>query len=154
MNLVCPDCGATNRVPDERLQDQPVCGRCKTELMAAHIQAADIVVTTAQVPGRKAPRLISAAVVRGMKAGAVIVDMAADSGGNCELSRAGEEVLEGGVIILGPRNLPRLVGQSASQLYSNNVVNLLSHVLREQKLVLDLGGLQQSYLGPPQTINK
>jgi NAD(P) transhydrogenase subunit alpha len=110
----------------------------QAELMASHVQAADVVVTTAAVPGRRAPRLIPADVVRGMKAGSVIVDMAAESGGNCELSKPGEEVLVNGVAILGPRNLPSSAAQSASLLYSNNAVSFLALVVREQKLVLDL----------------
>ena len=111
--------------------------RKQSELMADHVRAADVVVTTAQVPGRKAPRLIPADVVRGMKPGAVIVDMAAESGGNCELTRAGEEVEEGGVIVLGPRNLPGTVASSTSMLYSNNLTNLLGLLIKEGELVLD-----------------
>jgi NAD(P) transhydrogenase subunit alpha len=110
----------------------------QTALMAAHVQAADVVITTAQVPGRRAPRLVPADVVRGMKPGAVIVDMAAESGGNCELSRPGEEVVEKGVVILGPRNLPGSAAHAASQLYSNNVLSLLGLVVRDGRIVLDL----------------
>ncbi len=110
----------------------------QAELMASHVQGADVVVTTAAVPGRRAPRLIPAEVVRGMKAGAVIVDMAAESGGNCELSKPGEEVLVNGVAILGPTNLAGSAAQSSSLLYSNNAVNFLALVVREQKLVIDM----------------
>jgi NAD(P) transhydrogenase subunit alpha len=109
----------------------------QSDLMADHVRAADVVVTTAQVPGRKAPRLIHADVVRGMKPGAVIVDMAAESGGNCELTVAGEEVDEGGVIVLGPRNLPGTVAASTSMLYSNNLTSLLGLLVKEGELVLD-----------------
>jgi len=100
----------------------------QAELMAEAIQACDVVVTTAQVPGRRAPLLIPADVVRGMKPGSVIVDMAAESGGNCELSVAGEEVDEGGVIILGPKNLPGSVSTTTSQLYANNLLNFFQQL--------------------------
>ncbi|MFT4540109.1 MAG: NAD(P) transhydrogenase subunit alpha [Planctomycetota bacterium] len=107
-------------------------------LMAEVIQAADIVITTAQVPGRRAPRLITEDVVDGMKPGAVVVDMAADSGGNCAYSQPGEEVMRGGVLILGPTNLPGQAATTSSQLYSNNVLNFLSHFLEEGKPKFDL----------------
>lgn len=107
-------------------------------LMAEQIQGADVVITTAQVPGRKAPRLIPASVVEGMKQGAVIVDMAADSGGNCELTVAGEEVEKHGVTLVGISNLPGTVAQSSSQLYANNLVNYLSQLVEEGELKLDL----------------
>jgi len=110
----------------------------QARLMAEVIQSADAVITTAQVPGRKAPLLVPADVVRGMKPGSVIVDMAADSGGNCELSRPGEEVLEGGVLILGPSNLPGSVAHSSSQLFANNVVNFLSHLVKDGAVAIDL----------------
>ena len=106
--------------------------------MAKEIQQADVVVTTAQVPGRRAPTLVPAKVVEGMRPGSVIVDLAAEGGGNCELTRAGEDVVAHGVTILGPRNLPASVPGSASQLYSNNLVNFLGLIVREGALALDL----------------
>ncbi|MCP3920674.1 MAG: Re/Si-specific NAD(P)(+) transhydrogenase subunit alpha [bacterium] len=110
----------------------------QAELMAAQIQSADAVITTAQVPGRRAPLLIPAEVVAGMKSGSVIVDMAAESGGNCALSKAGEDVVAHGVTILGPKNLPASVAQSTSQLYANNVTSFLGHAVQEGKLNMDL----------------
>jgi NAD(P) transhydrogenase subunit alpha len=110
----------------------------QAKLMAKVIQAADIVITTAQVPGRRAPLLIPADVVAGMKPGAVIVDMAADSGGNCALSKPGQEVVVGGVIIIGPSNLPGSVAHTSSTLYSNNLATFLNELLDEGCLKVDL----------------
>ncbi len=95
------------------------------EVLDARIAVADAVITTASVPGRRAPRLISAAVVGRMKAGAVIVDLAAESGGNCELTRAGETVLHNGVKIVGPVNLPAQLAYHASEMYARNLYNFL-----------------------------
>jgi NAD(P) transhydrogenase subunit alpha len=92
----------------------------------------DVIITTAQVPGRPAPLLITAEAVRGMQTGSVIVDLAADSGGNCELSKPGETVLEGGVKVIGPLNLPSEMATDASQLYSRNVESLLGLMIDEQ----------------------
>jgi H+-translocating NAD(P) transhydrogenase subunit alpha len=85
----------------------------------------DVIITTAQVPGRRAPILITADAVRRMQPGSVIVDLAGESGGNCELTRAGETVVEDGVKIISPLNLPSELATDASQLYSKNVENLL-----------------------------
>jgi len=109
---------------------------------AAHLQKligdADVVITTAQVPGRPAPRLVTRAMVEGMRPGSVIVDLAAESGGNCELTRAGEEVVHNGVRVLGPVNLVSTVPLHASQMYSRNVTTLLKHLVKDGALVLDL----------------
>jgi H+-translocating NAD(P) transhydrogenase subunit alpha len=86
----------------------------------------DVIITTAQIPGRPAPLLITAKAVRGMHPGSVIVDLAAESGGNCELTEAGKTVIENGVKVLGPRNLAAEMATHASQLYSKNVENLLN----------------------------
>ena len=110
----------------------------QAELMAEQIQSSDAVITTAQVPGRRAPLLIPAAVVEGMKPGSVIVDMAADSGGNCELSQDGRAVVVHGVTIIGPGNLPASVPRSSSQLYANNVVAFLTLLVEDGALKLDL----------------
>lgn len=109
------------------------------QLVADRLKVADVAITTANVPGRKAPVLITAAMVKDMKPGAVIVDMAAESGGNCELTRAGEEVDAGGVAILGPVNLPASLPVHASQMYARNVYALLTHLIRDGKLALDFG---------------
>lgn len=93
--------------------------------VAKRVAEADLVITTAQVPGRPAPKLVSAEMVASMKPGSVIVDLAVDSGGNCELSQAGEIVEKDGVKIVGTRNLPATVPLHASELYAKNVLNLL-----------------------------
>ena len=110
-----------------------------TEAVAKHIVSQDLVVTTAQIPGRPAPRLISADMVRSMKPGSVIVDLAAESGGNCELTKAGEVVDVGGVLVLGPVNVPSTLAFHASQTYSRNLQALLGNLLdKEGKAKLDL----------------
>ncbi|HET9596364.1 MAG TPA: NAD(P)(+) transhydrogenase (Re/Si-specific) subunit alpha, partial [Anaeromyxobacteraceae bacterium] len=109
------------------------------EAVGKHIVTQDLVVTTAQIPGRPAPRLITAEMVRSMKPGAVIVDLAAESGGNCELTKAGEAVDAGGVLVLGPVNVPSTLAFHASQTYSRNLQSLLGHLLdKEGKPKLDL----------------
>jgi NAD(P) transhydrogenase subunit alpha len=97
----------------------------------------DVVVTTAAVPGRPAPRLIPRSAVERMRPGSVIVDLAAETGGNCELTAAGETVEHGGVAIVGTTNLPSLMAFHASQLYSRNVAALLQHLAPEGELKLD-----------------
>ncbi|MGH7904136.1 MAG: Re/Si-specific NAD(P)(+) transhydrogenase subunit alpha [Candidatus Dormibacteraceae bacterium] len=108
------------------------------ELVGDHVAASDVVITTAAIPGRRAPLLVTAEMVRRMRPGSVIVDLAAESGGNCELSRPGEEVVESGVTIHGVRNLPSSMPAHASQLYSKNVTNLLALITREATLAFDL----------------
>ncbi len=103
-----------------------------------HIVDQDFVITTALIPGRPAPRLITADMVQGMRPGAVIVDLAAEAGGNCELTVPGETVQEGGVTIIGTRNLPATVPLHASQMFSRNVLTLLQHLDREGTLHVDL----------------
>jgi len=109
----------------------------QAKLMAEKIQESDAVITTANVPGRRAPLLITAEVVEGMKPGAVIVDMAAESGGNCGSTQAGEEVTVGGTIVLGPCNLPASVGQTTSQLYATNLLNFVQELVEDGALKLD-----------------
>src|SRR5256886_1093799 len=99
--------------------------RRELELIHRHIREMDLVITTALIPGRPAPRLITGAMVRDMRSGAVIVDLAAEAGGNCELTRPDETVREGGVTVLGPLNLPATVPLHASQMYSRNLQTLL-----------------------------
>jgi NAD(P) transhydrogenase subunit alpha len=106
--------------------------------MAAQAARSDVVITTALVPGRRAPLLLDAAGVRGMKPGSVVVDLAASNGGNCELTRANEDVLVNGVYVLGPTNLAGEVPADASRMFSRNVVNFVSHLVKEGKLALDL----------------
>jgi NAD(P) transhydrogenase subunit alpha len=108
------------------------------ELLGEKIAACDVVITTAQVPGARAPLLVDEAAVRGMRPGSVIVDLAAEGGGNCALTRAGETVHAHGVTVLGPVNLPSDHALHASQLYSRNLQNFLAHLAPEGKLVVDL----------------
>jgi NAD(P) transhydrogenase subunit alpha len=105
--------------------------------LAAHLREVDLVVTTAAIPGKPAPRLVTAAMVRAMRTGSVIVDLAAETGGNCELTRPGETVTEAGVAILGPLDLPATLPFHASQLYGRNVSALLRHLSVEGRLRLD-----------------
>ena len=97
----------------------------------------DVVITTAAVPGRPAPKLIPETAVRAMRSGSVIVDLAAETGGNCELTKPGEEVVESGVTIVGLLNLPSTMPAHASQLYARNVMALLQHLAPEGELKLD-----------------
>jgi NAD(P) transhydrogenase subunit alpha len=108
------------------------------EVLDSRIAAADAVIATAAVPGRRAPRIISRAAVERMKAGAVIVDIAAESGGNCELTQAGQSVLHQGVKIVGPVNLAAQLAFHASEMYSRNLYNFLKPALnKEGALALD-----------------
>jgi NAD(P) transhydrogenase subunit alpha len=97
----------------------------------------DVVVTTAAIPGRPAPKLIPASAVEAMRPGSVIVDLAAETGGNCELTTPGEETVEHGVTIVGLTNLPGTMPAHASQLYARNVMALLQHLAPEGQLALD-----------------
>ncbi len=108
------------------------------EAMARHIKDQDIVITTAQIPGRAAPRLITTAMVESMRPGAVIVDMAAESGGNCELTRPGETVEHHGVSILGTVNIASSVPYHASLMFSKNVLTLLQHLIKDGSIALNL----------------
>ena len=108
------------------------------EAMAAHLKEQDLVITTAQIPGRAAPRLITAAMVSTMKPGAVIVDLAAETGGNCELTRAGETTMHEGVSVVGALNLPSSVPHHASLMFSKNVLTLLQHLIKDGNLVVNL----------------
>ena len=107
------------------------------EVLDARIAASDAVISTASVPGRAAPRIILKAAVERMKAGSVIVDIAAEQGGNCELTKAGETVLHGSVKILGPVNLAASLPYHASEMYSRNLFNFLKPALPKGELVID-----------------
>jgi NAD(P) transhydrogenase subunit alpha len=107
------------------------------EVLDGRIAVADAVITTAGVPGRPAPRIISKAAVERMKNGAVIIDILAENGGNCELTRAGETVRQGNVRILGPVNLPAQLAYHASEMYARNLYNLLIPALKQGALVID-----------------
>lgn len=107
-------------------------------IVTERLKDADAVITTALVPGGKAPVLITEQMVDGMRAGSVIVDLAVERGGNCGLSKLDEEVVHRGVIILGPGNLPATVSADASMLYARNVLALLQHVCTDGAIQLDL----------------
>src|SRR5437667_4648411 len=111
--------------------------RRELAFLAQAVKDADIVITTAAIPGRRAPILITADAVRGMKPGSVIVDLAVETGGNCELAEAGTDVSRNGVLILGPVNLPSTLPYHASQMYARNISSFLLHVTRDGKLVVD-----------------
>ena len=107
------------------------------DLMARVVAQSDVVITTAAIPGKPSPRLITAEAVRGMSAGSVIIDLAAERGGNCELSQPDEIVDENGVTILGPTNLASEVPTHASQMYSRNLTNFSASLICEGKLQLN-----------------
>jgi H+-translocating NAD(P) transhydrogenase subunit alpha len=112
--------------------------RRQREIVAERVAAADVVITTAQIPGKKAPTLITEEMVKRMKRGAVIVDLAVDSGGNCEISEADREVVKYGVHILGYSNLPGTVAQDASTMYARNLQALMLEIISEGQITLDL----------------
>jgi NAD(P) transhydrogenase subunit alpha len=113
--------------------------RKQREMMSTAIAESDVVITTAAVPGKKAPILVTAEMVRGMHPGSVLVDIAAERGGNCELTRPGEDLDENGVTIMGPLNLPSTVAVHASQMYARNIQTFLLHLVKEGQLHLDRG---------------
>jgi NAD(P) transhydrogenase subunit alpha len=105
--------------------------------IAAHIRDMDLVITTAQIPNKPAPRLITAEMVRTMRPGSVIVDLAAESGGNCELTRPAETIVDNGVSVIGAVNVPSSVAFHASQMYGRNVTTLVQHLWKDGRLALD-----------------
>lgn len=112
--------------------------RKQRELMANTVAASDVCITTAAIPGKKSPVLVTAEAVRGMAPGSVIVDLAAERGGNCELTRPDEVVVEHGITILGPTNLPAEVPTHASQMYAKNLTNFVQLISRDGKVHLNL----------------
>ena len=120
---------ATELTAEQQAQQQ--------EALTRAIADQDVVVTTALVPGRPAPRLITAEAVRSMRPGSVVVDLAAEAGGNCELTEPGGEVVVDGVTIVGPLNLPATMATHASQLYARNVSALVAHLVEDGALRLD-----------------
>ena len=108
------------------------------EMMIRVLSESDVVITTAAVPGKKAPILITWEMVRAMPPGSVIVDLAAERGGNCEITKPGETVVEHGITILGPVNLPATIPHHASQMYAKNVSNLLLLLAKEGKIDLNM----------------
>jgi H+-translocating NAD(P) transhydrogenase subunit alpha len=120
---------ARELTPEQQAQQQ--------QLLERHIAESDAVITTAAVPGRAAPRLIPASAVEAMHAGSVIVDLAAETGGNCELTKAGETIVHDGVTIVGTLNLPATMPLHASQMYARNIVAVLDHLVTDGELQLD-----------------
>jgi NAD(P) transhydrogenase subunit alpha len=106
-------------------------------VLTKHIQAADLIITTAAIPGRPSPKLISKAQVAGMKAGAVIVDLSAEGGGNCEDTQPGKTVQVGRVTIVAPLNVPSLLAEDASELYAKNQYNLLLLMMKDNIVTID-----------------
>ncbi|MEB3210073.1 MAG: Re/Si-specific NAD(P)(+) transhydrogenase subunit alpha, partial [Leptolyngbyaceae bacterium] len=111
--------------------------RRSRELVSDHVAQADAVITTAQVPGKKAPLLVTEEMVKRMKPGSVIVDLAAEQGGNCECTEPGRDSVHHGVTVIGPINLPSSMPVHASQLYSKNLQTLIQHLAKEGELMLD-----------------
>ncbi|AFY67897.1 Re/Si-specific NAD(P)(+) transhydrogenase subunit alpha [Geitlerinema sp. PCC 7407] len=107
------------------------------EVIAEHVRQSDVVITTAQVPGRQAPLLVTEDMVAQMQAGSVVVDLAADQGGNCAYSEPGQEVVRHGVTIIGPTNLPASMAIHSSQMYAKNISTLLLHLLKDGALNLN-----------------
>jgi NAD(P) transhydrogenase subunit alpha len=116
----------------------PEAARRQQEMLAEKTKDFDVVVTTALVPGRPAPRLVNKDTVAGMRPGSVIVDLAAEAGGNCELTEADQVVVKHGVTIHGPTNLPATMPVHASQLYARNVTELLNELVKKGALTIDL----------------
>jgi proton-translocating NAD(P)+ transhydrogenase subunit alpha len=108
------------------------------EMMSKYVAAADVVIPTALVPGQRAPILITEEMVRRMRPGSVILDLAAEQGGNCALTEPGREVVRHGVVIIGPINLPSTIPFQASEMYARTVTNYLVHLLKDGRLHLDL----------------
>jgi NAD(P) transhydrogenase subunit alpha len=117
--------GYAKEVSAEYLQKQK-------ELVAKHVAEADLVITTALVMGKKAPILVTEDMVKTMKLGSVIVDMAVEAGGNCEISEIHKTVTKHGVTIIGESNLPSLLPMNASELYAKNIFNLLKHLTNKE----------------------
>jgi NAD(P) transhydrogenase subunit alpha len=120
---------ATALTPEQQAQQQ--------QLLERHIADSDVVITTALVPGRPAPKLIPASAVDAMRPGSVIVDLAAETGGNCELTEPGETVVREGVTIIGTLNLPSGMPLHASQMYARNLGAVLDHLVADGELKLD-----------------
>jgi NAD(P) transhydrogenase subunit alpha len=112
--------------------------RKQREMMTKVIAESDVVITTAAIPGKKAPILVTEEMVKGMHPGSVVVDLAAERGGNCELTKSGETVVEYGVKIIGPENIPTTIPYHASQMYAKNVATFLLHLVDEGNLKIDI----------------
>lgn len=107
------------------------------DALAKHVAQADTVITTAAIPGRAAPRIIPKVMVESMKPGAVIVDLAAETGGNCELTKPGEDIWQGHVLVSGPLNLPSLLAEHASDMYARNLLNFFTPLVKDGAIHID-----------------
>ncbi|HKV28762.1 MAG TPA: Re/Si-specific NAD(P)(+) transhydrogenase subunit alpha [Candidatus Acidoferrales bacterium] len=112
-------------------------GRAQQDALLQHVRQSDVVICAANVPGRPAPKIILRSMVEAMRSGSIVVDLAADGGGNCELTQPGQDVLHGGVTILGLLHVASMLAEDASQMYANNLYSLLSLFLKEGKISLD-----------------
>lgn len=112
--------------------------RKQRQMMTRVVSESDVVITTAAIPGRPSPELITSEMIESMRPGSVIVDLAAAGGGNCEPTKPDERVDHHGVTVLGPTNLPSTVTRDASKLYANNVQNFIEHILDDGELVIDM----------------
>ncbi len=108
------------------------------ETIHQHVKECDVAISTALIPGKPAPKLISADMVRDMKLGSIVVDLASEAGGNCELTRPGENVVDNGVTVMGPRNLPATVPYHASQLFSRNLTTFVLNMVKDGQLTFNL----------------
>ena len=109
----------------------------QAELMAKVVAESDVVITTAAVPGQKAPIIVTGAMVISMQPGSVVVDLAAERGGNCEVTQPGKTVSIGGVSVLGPLNVPSSVAHHASQLFGKNITTFLLNMVKDSQLSID-----------------
>lgn len=107
------------------------------EVIAEHVKQSDVVITTAQVPGKKAPLLVTEEMVQQMSPGSVIVDLAAEQGGNCAVTEAGKDIVRHGVTVIGPINVPASMPTHASQMYAKNISTLLQYLVKEGQLQLN-----------------
>ncbi|UCD17642.1 MAG: Re/Si-specific NAD(P)(+) transhydrogenase subunit alpha [Candidatus Zixiibacteriota bacterium] len=111
--------------------------RKQRELMTRVVAESDVVITTAAIPGKKAPILITGEMVLGMPLGSIVIDLAAERGGNCELTRPGETIIESGVTVMGPLNVPSTVPYHSSQMYAKNISTFLLHLVKEKRMIID-----------------
>ncbi len=126
------DAGGYAKAQDESFYQR------QRELLGKVVAESDVVITTAVVPGKRSPVLVTKQMVEGMAPGSVIVGLAAERGGNCELTRTGEQVVKHGVTIMGAINLASAVPYHSSQMYGKNITNFLLHMVKDGKLVLDM----------------
>jgi NAD(P) transhydrogenase subunit alpha len=111
--------------------------RRQRELMTGVLKDSDVVITTAAIPGKKAPILVTREMVEAMPPGSLVIDLAAERGGNCEVTQAGQNIEHHGVTVCGPLNLPATIPYHASQMYAKNILTFLTHLIKERQVVID-----------------